>query len=147
MVTIITMTKVIINISTILIKSCKKINSSIIGELASCSPNWPQVIIIYNSWIARTHLLRTCFARGAEAGLSSPALEPSSTFWESQDSTNLPPRRRCRKRHSKDLWDLSEAFVYGAGHLTHLIQVPQKVLVCLRFRPPARFLFICPCCH
>ena len=45
MVIIITITNVIINISTILIKSCKKINSSIIGELASCSPNWLQVII------------------------------------------------------------------------------------------------------
>ena len=29
----------------ILMKSCKKINSSIIGELASWRPNWPQFII------------------------------------------------------------------------------------------------------
>ena len=35
-----------INIKIKLIKSCKKINSSIIGELASCRPNWPQFIII-----------------------------------------------------------------------------------------------------
>ena len=39
--TIINPTKVIIKIRIILIKSCKKINSSIIGELASCKPNWP----------------------------------------------------------------------------------------------------------
>jgi len=38
-------TKVIIKIRIILIKSCKKINSSMIGELASCKPNWPQFII------------------------------------------------------------------------------------------------------
>ena len=38
-------TKLIINIKIKLIKSCKKINSSMIGELASCSPNWPQFII------------------------------------------------------------------------------------------------------
>ena len=43
--TIINPTKVIIKIRIILIKSCKKINSSIIGELASCKPNWPQFII------------------------------------------------------------------------------------------------------
>merc|ERR1712165_508083 len=33
------LTKEIINIKIKLIKSCKKINSSIIGELASCKPN------------------------------------------------------------------------------------------------------------
>ena len=44
---IIYLTKEIINIKIKLIKSCKKINSSIIGELASCRPNWPQ-FIIYN---------------------------------------------------------------------------------------------------
>jgi hypothetical protein len=38
-------TKEIINIRIRLIKSCKKINSSIIGELASWRPNWPQFII------------------------------------------------------------------------------------------------------
>ena len=38
-------TKEIINIKIKLIKSCKKINSSIIGELASWRPNWPQFII------------------------------------------------------------------------------------------------------
>lgn len=38
-------TKEIINIKIKLIKSCKKINSSIIGELASCRPNWLQFII------------------------------------------------------------------------------------------------------
>ena len=43
--TIIYITKEIIKIKIILIKSCKKINSSIIGELASCKPNWPQFII------------------------------------------------------------------------------------------------------
>jgi len=43
--TIINPTKVIINTKIILIKSCKKINSSMIGELASCKPNWPQFII------------------------------------------------------------------------------------------------------
>ena len=43
--TIINPTKVIMKIRIMLIKSCKKINSSIIGELASCSPNWPQFII------------------------------------------------------------------------------------------------------
>lgn len=43
---IINPTNLIINISTKLIKSCKKINSSIIGEFPSCKPNWPQVIII-----------------------------------------------------------------------------------------------------
>jgi len=43
--TIINPTKVIIKIRIMLIKSCKKINSSIIGELASCKPNWPQFII------------------------------------------------------------------------------------------------------
>ena len=42
------LTKEIINIKIKLIKSCKKINSSIIGELASCRPNWPQFIIFYN---------------------------------------------------------------------------------------------------
>jgi hypothetical protein len=44
---IINPTNLKININTRLIKSCKKINSSIIGELPSCKPNWPQVIIIY----------------------------------------------------------------------------------------------------
>jgi len=39
-------TKEIINIRIRLIKSCKKINSSIIGELASWRPNWPQFIIV-----------------------------------------------------------------------------------------------------
>ena len=34
------------NIKIRLIKSCKKINSSIIGELASCKPNWLQFIIL-----------------------------------------------------------------------------------------------------
>ena len=43
--TIINPTKVIIKTKIILIKSCKKINSSIIGELASCKPNWPKFII------------------------------------------------------------------------------------------------------
>ena len=43
---IINPTSLIINIKTRLIKSCKKINSSIIGEFPSCKPNWPQVIII-----------------------------------------------------------------------------------------------------
>ena len=43
--TIIYITKEIIKIKIILIKSCKKINSSIIGEFASCKPNWPQFII------------------------------------------------------------------------------------------------------
>ena len=43
--TIINPTKVIIKTKIILIKSCKKINSSIIGELASCRPNWLQFII------------------------------------------------------------------------------------------------------
>jgi len=42
---IINITNVIINTKIILMKSCKKINSSIIGELASCKPNWPQFII------------------------------------------------------------------------------------------------------
>ena len=42
---IIISTKEIINIKIKLIKSCKKINSSIIGELASCRPNWLQFII------------------------------------------------------------------------------------------------------
>ena len=42
---IIIKTKEIINIKIKLIKSCKKINSSIIGELASCRPNWLQFII------------------------------------------------------------------------------------------------------
>jgi hypothetical protein len=42
---IINPTNLIINIKTRLIKSCKKINSSIIGEFPSCNPNWPQVII------------------------------------------------------------------------------------------------------
>ena len=42
---IIIKTKEIINIKIKLIKSCKKINSSIIGELASCKPNWLQFII------------------------------------------------------------------------------------------------------
>ena len=37
--------KVVIKTKIILIKSCKKINSSIIGELASCRPNWLQFII------------------------------------------------------------------------------------------------------
>ena len=46
MVTIITITNVIMNVNTMLIKSCKKINSSIIGELASCRPNCLQVIIL-----------------------------------------------------------------------------------------------------
>lgn len=59
MVTIITMTKVIINISTILIKSCKKINSSIIGELASCKPNWPQFIITFVMFIIITIILNS----------------------------------------------------------------------------------------
>ena len=36
---IINPTNLIINISTKLIKSCKKINSSIIGEFPSCKPN------------------------------------------------------------------------------------------------------------
>ena len=36
---IINITNVIINTKIILMKSCKKINSSIIGELASCKPN------------------------------------------------------------------------------------------------------------
>ena len=36
---IIYLTKEIINIKIKLIKSCKKINSSMIGELASCKPN------------------------------------------------------------------------------------------------------------
>ena len=45
--TIIYITKEIIKIKIILIKSCKKINSSIIGELASCRPNWLQFIIFY----------------------------------------------------------------------------------------------------
>ena len=40
------LTKEILNIKIKLIKSCKKINSSIIGELASCKPNWPQFIIL-----------------------------------------------------------------------------------------------------
>ena len=44
--TIINPTKVIIKTKIILIKSCKKINSSIMGELASCKPNWPQFIIL-----------------------------------------------------------------------------------------------------
>jgi len=44
--TIIYITKEIIKIKIILIKSCKKINSSIIGELANCKPNWPQFIIL-----------------------------------------------------------------------------------------------------
>jgi len=39
------LTNEIINIKIRLIKSCKKINSSIIGELASWRPNWPQFII------------------------------------------------------------------------------------------------------
>lgn len=43
--TIINPTKVIIKTKIILIKSCKKINSSMIGELASCRPNWLQFII------------------------------------------------------------------------------------------------------
>jgi len=43
---IINPTKLIIKIKIILIKSCKKINSSIIGEFASCRPNWPQFIIL-----------------------------------------------------------------------------------------------------
>ena len=38
-VTIITPTNLIIKTKIILIKSCKKINSSIMGELASCKPN------------------------------------------------------------------------------------------------------------
>ena len=38
--------KVVIKTKIILIKSCKKINSSIIGELANCKPNWPQFIIL-----------------------------------------------------------------------------------------------------
>lgn len=45
---IINPTNLRINIKTKLIKSCKKINSSIMGEFPSCKPNWPQVIIIYN---------------------------------------------------------------------------------------------------
>lgn len=44
--TIIYITNLIIKIKIILIKSCKKISSSIIGELASCKPNWPQFIMI-----------------------------------------------------------------------------------------------------
>jgi hypothetical protein len=36
---IINPTNLIINIKTRLIKSCKKINSSIIGEFPSCNPN------------------------------------------------------------------------------------------------------------
>ena len=44
--TIINPTKVIIKTKIMLIKSCKKINSSIMGELASCKPNWPQFIIL-----------------------------------------------------------------------------------------------------
>ena len=44
--TIIYPTNEIIKIKIRLIKSCKKINSSIIGEFASCKPNWHQFIII-----------------------------------------------------------------------------------------------------
>ena len=43
--TIIYPTNLIIKTKIILIKSCKKINSSMMGELASCKPNWPQFII------------------------------------------------------------------------------------------------------
>ena len=39
------LTNEIINIKIRLIKSCKKINSSIIGELAFWKLNWPQFII------------------------------------------------------------------------------------------------------
>ena len=39
------------NIKIRLIKSCKKINSSIIGELASCKPNWLQFIILIYIYI------------------------------------------------------------------------------------------------
>ena len=44
--TIIYPTNEIMKIKIKLIKSCKKISSSIIGELASCKPNWHQFIII-----------------------------------------------------------------------------------------------------
>jgi len=45
MYTIINLTNEIINIKIKLIKSWRKINSSMIGELASCKPNWLQFII------------------------------------------------------------------------------------------------------
>ena len=45
MYTIINLTNEIINIKIKLIKSWRKINSSMIGELASWRPNWPQFII------------------------------------------------------------------------------------------------------
>ena len=45
---IIVITKPIIKIKIKLIKSWRKINSSIIGELASWRPNWPHVIIYKN---------------------------------------------------------------------------------------------------
>ena len=64
------LTKEILNIKIKLIKSCKKINSSIMGELASCKPNWLQFIIILS--ILKIHPLLK-IVNGSLVELPSPS--------------------------------------------------------------------------